>query len=106
MKLKLSQKNAAAKLMPEGYAADVMSAGVVEGEHLIISDADYLRLTLKYAPRVKDFKTERESICRGCEWNIGWLCEHSGCRPCHQRAKGGLLEVLSHPNAHCPAAKW
>ena len=106
MKLKLSHAKAAAAQMPEGYVAEVMAAGVVDGEHLIISDADYLRLTLKYAPLKKDFTAERETICAGCEWNVNWICEHPGCQPCRQRLAGGLKRMITSPGSRCPESKW
>jgi len=46
------------------------------------------------------------TICSVCQWNIGWICEHPGCRPCRQRRAGGLKSLITDPNARCPAGKW
>jgi len=46
------------------------------------------------------------AICEKCDWQINWICEHSGCRPCKQRSIGGLKVVINQPYSTCPANKW
>ena len=47
-----------------------------------------------------------EEICAVCEWNVNWICEHSGCQPCKQRAAGGLKLYLRMASFICPAGKF
>ena len=48
----------------------------------------------------------RAMICALCAWNVAWICEHSGCKPCGQRAAGGLPAKIERPHETCPAGKW
>ena len=48
----------------------------------------------------------RTMLCTGCEWNFNWVCQHSGCKPCAQKASGGLVGKISRPHETCPAGKW
>ncbi len=47
-----------------------------------------------------------EAICATCKWNVDWICEHSGCRPCKQRVAGGLKLYLCMASFRCPARLW
>jgi hypothetical protein len=47
-----------------------------------------------------------QAICTACSWNINWICEHPGCKPCRQRRAGGLKSLITDPNARCPAGEW
>jgi len=49
---------------------------------------------------------EREAICGACPWNVDWICEHPGCKPCRQRKLGGLRIALDVPGFRCAAGKW
>ena len=45
-------------------------------------------------------------ICSSCQWQIEWICEHPGCRPCKQRVAGGLKALIPSPYSRCSAGKW
>ena len=45
-------------------------------------------------------------ICSSCQWQIEWICEHPGCRPCKQRVAGGLKALIPSSYSHCAAGKW
>jgi hypothetical protein len=45
-------------------------------------------------------------ICEDCQWNVGWVCEHIGCKPCSQRKAGGLKEFIKNSGFKCAANKW
>ena len=45
-------------------------------------------------------------ICSSCQWQIEWICEHPGCRPCKQRVSGGLKALIPSPYSRCSAGKW
>jgi len=47
-----------------------------------------------------------EAICAVCKWNIDWICEHPGCRPCRQRLAGGLKQMIGKPFFRCAAGLW
>lgn len=49
---------------------------------------------------------QKTAICRDCEFNLVWICEHPGCRPCKQRRIGGLKIALDKPWFRCAAGKW
>ena len=51
-------------------------------------------------------QAERETICGACPWNVDWICEHPGCKPCRQRKLGGLRIALDVPGFRCAAGKW
>ena len=56
MHVRITNLEEAAKKRPEGYLADVMSHGKVEGEFLDISPKDYALLRAKYSPTVPTVK--------------------------------------------------
>jgi hypothetical protein len=58
---------------------------------------------VKLAPEAVE---QRTAACAGCEWNLAWICEHSGCKPCKQRADGGLRSKIERPFETCPAGLW
>ena len=51
---------------------------------------------------------ERIAVCSACQWNVNWICEHPGCRPCpaRQRAVGGLSALLPMRVFRCPIGKF
>jgi len=51
-------------------------------------------------------KAHRTTVCTGCDWNFNWICQHSGCKPCGQKATGGLVGKISHAHETCPEGKW
>jgi len=46
------------------------------------------------------------AICSACQWQMEWICEHPGCRPCKQRVAGGLKTLIPSSYSHCAAGKW
>ena len=46
------------------------------------------------------------AICSACQWQIEWICEHPGCRPCKQRVSGGLKALIPSSYSRCAAGKW
>ena len=82
---------------------------------LLIEDEDEARIMAgEILPSVAYQPTTRpaaeidnvQAICSTCQWNINWICEHPGCKPCRQRRAGGLKGLILDPTAHCPAGKW
>jgi tellurite resistance-related uncharacterized protein len=47
-----------------------------------------------------------KAICADCSWNVNWICEHPGCKPCRQRRAGGLKRLILDDGTRCPAGKW
>lgn len=51
MKILVAKIHEAAASRPEGYAEDVLSRGVIEGDWLELSNVEYFALRDKYSPR-------------------------------------------------------
>lgn len=62
-------------------------------------------MTTSAAIRTPEAAAKFEAVCAACQWNVDWICEHAGCRPCKQRAAGGLKAMILKANFHCPAGK-
>ena len=56
--------------------------------------------------KFNEIKEYRVSICKSCEWNIDWICQHSGCLPCKQSQAGGLKAIIDNPSSRCSTGKW
>ena len=55
-----------------------------------------------------DAETAAQQLeCAVCKFNVAWICEHPGCRPCsgNQRRGGGLRFVIRLVGFHCPLAR-
>lgn len=97
--------------LPESHRAALLAAGMVHQGILHIDRAVHDRIVKATQPRATPAPTEaiqrmigvRELICGSCDWNVDWICEHSGCKPCRQRAAGGLKQALRNPRFQCPA---
>lgn len=123
----------AAKTKPAGYEADVMSAGEIDGGHVLLRPEVYLRLRAKYskpdltrtpsfAEKVRNFArstvkhiatgmrlasdeeiVRRHDICLGCEFYKNDSCTKCGC-PLIRDKK--FVSKLSWANEECPVGKW
>ncbi len=97
---------AAANRLP-GYIEAVKAAGQREGPNIILTDAAWQTLRDRFTPPLTaETIAQRVSQCGSCKWNVEWICEHPGCRPCRQRKAGGLKSALQSPYFTCPAGKF
>jgi hypothetical protein len=128
MKLRLQKIHDTAQDRPPGYAEDVISRGVIEGEWLHIPDEAMAELRSKYRPALPSISTmvasaaravmaetvaiihsdppvpveeiaTRMEICRACEFFFPDQDRCSKCG-CYSAMKSRLR------SQHCPIAKW
>lgn len=106
---------------PAGYYEDVIASGVIEGDHLVLSEEAYARLAVKYSPGAAtqamtfasalaewlaagrptvDAAThfERSANCSLCSL---WDARHARCLHCGCRAI-----KLTWSTSACPLGKW
>ena len=77
-------------------------ARILNGQSLPSQTQDPSRNSLRSEAEI----SRLQAICLACPWNVNWICEHPGCKPCRQRRAGGLKGLISDPHARCPAGKW
>jgi hypothetical protein len=75
----------AAKSRPGGYMEDCLARGKVEGEFLVLAEADYVALRLKYSPRGLGDQAARvlKPLARLLDGVLGTDLEH--CPACAER---------------------
>jgi len=106
----------AAKQNPTAWH-QLIAAGTLDASHKyltideaveskILNGQSMPSLPLKTIFRQEDEIARIQAICEECTWNVNWICEHPGCKPCRQRQSGGLKGLILDPRANCPAHKW
>ena len=115
-----------AKSRPPGYLADLLARARVEGETVILSDADHAALAARYRPpsapnRIRNAARAvarftasgfrkvtdptlslRKNLCRACpEWDAEGYAGLGRCRKC-----GCSGIKLTWATEQCPLGKW
>lgn len=101
--------------LPPAVRAEALRLGRQLGSRVELAARDYARLTQDPAfhlihpgrpPLDSAAIAAREALCATCPWNVDWICEHSGCKPCAQRQSGGLRTALRSPTFRCASNKF